>query len=61
MDIFDVAVQRIANDDHNRVPAVELKRRLARLRGTYTETKLEQSADRFIKEVEMALVAFATK
>lgn len=55
MDILDVAVERLAHDDHNHIPREVLTERLARVRGTRLETRLEEAADVFIEEVRNAL------
>ena len=58
MDILDIAVERLAHDDYNHVPEDELRTRLLQIRGTRTETNLEEAADRFIAEVRDALTGW---
>ena len=51
MDILDVAVERLANDDYNHIPEATLRERLAAIRGTRMETRLEEQADIFVAAV----------
>lgn len=44
-DVLDAVVRRIGYDDYNKVPVEELRRRLKALRGTRSETALEEAVD----------------
>ena len=55
MDILDVAVTHIALDDYNHIPEDVLRQRLAAIRGTRQETRLEEEADVLIEAVRLAL------
>lgn len=54
-DILDVAVESIIHDDYNHIPEAVLRERLAALRGTHIETRLQETADVFIAEVRANL------
>jgi hypothetical protein len=54
-DILDLAVERIAEDDYNHIPKEVLKERLSLIRGTYTETFLEERVDEFLSIVRQTL------
>ena len=55
MDLFDAAVERLANDDYNHIPETVLRERLLMIRGTHSETFLEERADEFLAYVRQVL------
>ena len=51
MDIFDAAVDHLANDDYNHIPEPVLRARLEALRLTHSGEHMLERADAFIAEV----------